>query len=64
MASKDLRTIKQIVEARPGFTEPAIRGLIFRAAENGLDHALVRIGRRVLIDLARFDVWLEAQRVA
>jgi hypothetical protein len=29
---------------------------------NGLAPAIIRVGRRVLIDLDRFDEWLEAQR--
>jgi hypothetical protein len=29
---------------------------------NGLASAIIRIGRRVLIDLDRFDAWIEAQR--
>lgn len=64
MPAKDLRTVKQVAEVRPSFTEAALRGLIFRAHGNGLDRALIRVGRRVLIDLAKFDAWLEMQRVA
>ena len=64
MSAKDLLTVKKLAEIRPAFTESALRGLIFRAAENGLDRAIVKVGRRVLIDLARFDRWLEKQRVA
>jgi hypothetical protein len=29
---------------------------------NGLASAIIRIGRRVLIDLDRFDAWIEIQR--
>lgn len=57
------------------FTEAALRALIFKAGPsyssrgevipgNGLLEAgaIIRLGRRVLIDLDRFDGWLMAQR--
>lgn len=64
MPAKDLRTVKQVIELRPSFTESMLRGLIFRSEENGLDRAIVKIGRRVHIDLVVFDAWIEAQRLA
>ena len=63
MAARDLRTIKQVAAERQGFTESALRGLVFRAPSNGLEPSLVKIGRRVLIDLERFDEWLESNRL-
>ena len=56
------------------FSESAIRHLIFGAEDriasdgtvirgNGLAPAILRIGRRVLIDLEAFDCWLETHRV-
>lgn len=63
MPMKDLHTVKQLAEIRPSFSESALRGLIFRAEENGLDRVIVRVGRRVLLDLTRFDAWLEKQRM-
>ncbi len=62
MAAPDIRTVKQVTQARPAFTEASLRWLIFNAERNGLNQALVRIGRRVLIDLERFDHWLEDHR--
>lgn len=59
---RNLRTVKQLAaESAGSFTEPALRWLIFKANENGLEPALVRIGRRVRIDLERFNHWLGQQ---
>jgi hypothetical protein len=71
-----LAAIKQVpdLEGYRWLTEPALRHLIFaaddrinsrgeRVAGNGLGLALVRVGRRVLVDLDAFDQWLESHRV-
>ncbi len=60
--AKNLRTVPQVVEECPAFSEAAIRKLILRAPLNGLEPAIVRIGRRVLIDYKSFNRWLERQR--
>jgi hypothetical protein len=60
----DLRTIKQLAQQNPAFTEASLRWLVFNARQNGLDAAIVRIGRRVLIDVQKLDAWLEARREA
>ncbi len=54
-------------------TRASIRHLIFAANDrtnsagevipgNGLDKALIRVGRRVLIDLDQMTIWLEGHR--
>jgi hypothetical protein len=60
----NLRTIKQLAQENPAFTEASLRWLVFNARQNGLDAAIVRGGRRVLIDLQKLDAWLEARREA
>lgn len=57
-----LFTIKQLAEAHPGFTEPAIRDDVFHAPRNGLAefHAIVRKGRRVYLDEEQYLAWLLA----
>ena len=64
------RTIEQFAERHPAFTPPALRNLIFKAAPrqsskgpipgNGLmeSGAIVRLGRRVLINEAKFLAWV------
>jgi hypothetical protein len=63
-------TVGQFSERNPAFTPAAIRNLVFKAkdrqsscgviAGNGLIEAgaILRIGRKVLIDEARFHDWM------
>jgi hypothetical protein len=39
-----------------------LRWLIFNAQANGLERALVRVGRKVLIDREEFVLWLNSHR--
>ena len=66
-----LHTVKSFAETHPAFSVAALRALIFRSAErgssrgaikgNGLGSAIVRIGRKVLIDETKFLAWVEMQ---
>lgn len=62
MVSERLRTLRQLAERNPAFTEGALRWHVFQAKQNGLDKAIVRVGRRVLIDELEFNRWLEGKR--
>ncbi len=62
MISERLRTLRQLAERNPAFTEGALRWHVFNSKHNGLDCAIVRVGRRVLIDEAEFSRWLESKR--
>ncbi|MBL8252217.1 MAG: hypothetical protein JNJ76_01265 [Candidatus Competibacter sp.] len=65
-------TIRQLSERFPAFSEPAIRNLVFCAKErhssqgpipgNGLDRAIIRVGRKVLIDAEQFQAWLREKQ--
>jgi len=71
---KQLKTVNQFSEAHPAFPPAALRGLIFKANPrithdgpqpgNGLIEAgaIIRIGRRVLIDEDKFFAWIEQQQ--
>ena len=74
-AASPLRTPKQVVECGDYtfLTHGGLRHLIFAAKPrtnsrgetipgNGLSSAIVRLGSKLLIDLDRFDLWLEAHR--
>lgn len=61
MDFRKLQTVKQIAEANPAFSEAGLRWLVFHAERNGLDRALVRVGRKLLVDVDRFGDWLEAR---
>lgn len=58
-----LSTVNQFTEKQPAFTNGGLRSLIFNEHSNGLakSGAIVRIGRKVLIDEAKFFGWVEAQ---
>jgi hypothetical protein len=64
MSPENLRTVRQLAEECPAFSQASIRWAIFHAQRNGLAPALVRVGRRVLIDKASFATWLERHRQA
>ena len=65
-------TIRQLSERYPAFSEPALRNLVFCAKPrpsskgvipgNGLDRAIIRIGRKVLIDAEQFQAWLRGKQ--
>lgn len=66
-------TVKQFAQRNPAFSELSLRNLIFKSAErqssrglipgNGLlaAGAIVRIGRKVLIDEPAFFGWIDSQ---
>ena len=70
--TRTLSTVRQFSEKHPAFSQGAIRNLIFLAEDrktskgtipgNGLSVALVRIGRKLLIDEARFFEWIDQQQ--
>ncbi len=67
---RTLNTVRQHSDKFPAFTQGAIRNLVFLSEDrktskgtikgNGLDVALVRIGRKLLIDEAKFFEWIDA----
>jgi hypothetical protein len=77
-AGPRLATVREIPKI-PGYqwcTQPALRHLLFEAEDrvsscgekipgNGLTEigAIIRIGRKILIDLDKFDSWVELHRV-
>ena len=61
---RNLKSVRDISQANPAFTEPSLRWLIFNSKSNGLDEALVRVNRRVYIDTERFNEWLEQGRAS
>ena len=58
---KRLSSVKNMPSHYPEFTPGSIRWLIFNGQENGFEHCTVRIGRKILIDLDKFDLWLDEQ---
>jgi hypothetical protein len=56
-----LGDVDALVREHPGFTTPAVRTLIHRAKDNGLDRHIYRVGRKVLVDLNGFQDWVREQ---
>lgn len=67
-----LLTVRQFSDKHPAFPQGSLRNLIFLSENrktskatikgNGLDIALVRIRRKLLIDEAKFFEWVNAQQ--
>ena len=67
-----LLSVRQFSEKHPAFPQGSLRNLIFLAESrktskgmipgNGLNIALVRIGRKLLIDETKFFQWIDEQQ--
>jgi len=66
MAITTYSTVKQFSQRHPAFPEGGLRHRIFHAESNGLAEsgAIIRNGRRVLIDEERFFAWLRERGAA
>lgn len=58
----NLRAVEQMPEEFPYLTKGALRWLLFHRETNGLNMAVVRVGRRLFIDIEKFSEWLESHR--
>ena len=58
-----LQTVPQFSEDNPAFPVGGLRWPIFNEAKNGLKDAgaIVRVGRKVLIDADRYFDWVYSQ---
>jgi hypothetical protein len=55
-------TIRQTVEKYPFFTESSLRWYLFNRGTNGLAAAVIKIGKKVLIDDEKFIGWVDSHR--
>ena len=73
MESRTLLTVPQFAEKNRAWTQAALRALILNAEDrvnsrgerlpgNGLAPAIVRVGRKVLIDEQAFFAWIVEQQ--
>lgn len=60
-AKRHILTVQQFCQQHPAFSEGGMRWFLFHRKSNGLDKAVVKCGRRVLIDEDRFFQWLDEQ---
>ncbi len=60
----NLKTISQFSHEYPAFPEGGIRWQIFNQDKNGLKEsgAVVRIGRKVLLDTDKYFSWIKQQQ--
>lgn len=56
-----LLTVSQFVEKHSWATKGGLRALLFNRKKNGLDAAVVRLGRKLLLDEEQFFQWLESR---
>jgi hypothetical protein len=59
-------TVQQFTNKHAAFNTGGLRSIIFNEHQNGLakSGAIVRIGRKILIDEAKFFAWVELQNRA
>src|SRR5215208_295802 len=50
-------SVKEFVKKHPSYTEGGLRWLLFHRRTNGLETAVIRHGRRLLIDERKFFEW-------
>jgi hypothetical protein len=73
MQSQALLTVPQFAEKNRAWTQAALRALILNAEDrinsrgerivgNGLSQAIVRLGRKVMIDEQAFFAWVAEQQ--
>ena len=60
-ASRRLVTVRQFCQQHTAFSVGGIRWLLFHRNQNGLERAVRKVGRRVLIDIDQFFLWIEGQ---
>ena len=61
---RDLATINQFAERYPWAKAGGLRWQVFNEQKNGLQEAgaVVRVGRKVLIDVPRYFEWIDKQQ--
>jgi hypothetical protein len=59
--TRRLFTVSQFIERHPWCTKGGMRHFLFYRESNGLDKAILKIGKRLLIDEDKFFEWLEQQ---
>jgi len=59
----NLQTVSQFAESNPAFPIGGLRWMIFNEDKNGLKAAgaIVRVGRKVLIDTDKYFQWVHSQ---
>lgn len=56
----NLLSVREMARRHPCFSEASLRWLIAKSSQNGLYSAIVRVGRRILINVELFEAWIKA----
>jgi hypothetical protein len=59
---RTLHTVQQFSQKHPAFTPGSLRWLLFHRETNGLARAVLKVGRRVLLDEDAFFTWLDEHK--
>lgn len=62
MEIKKYATVKEMCVIYPFFTQPGLRHIILEN-RNGIKECMVRIGRKLLFDIEKFQTWLDKQKM-
>jgi len=64
MQASDVLSVAEVAAkySAAGFTQSSLRWLLFNREQNGLSRAVIRVGRRLLIDERAFLDWLHSRR--
>ena len=57
---RNLATVKELLDANPCLTNGWLRHKLFHRQTNGLEQCVLQIGRKLLIDVDRFEEWMES----
>ncbi|HXO19919.1 MAG TPA: hypothetical protein VOA87_08360 [Thermoanaerobaculia bacterium] len=55
-------SVRELSRKHPAFSEGSLRWLLFHRESNGLAQAVIRSGRRLLVDERRFLAWVDSLR--
>lgn len=56
-----LVNMKQLSKIYPVFTISTLRWFRFNGSNNGFNDCVLKIGRKLLIDVNKFEIWLSSQ---
>lgn len=55
-------TVQQYVDSHPYYTMAAFRWILFNRASNQFNTAVIKIGKKILIDSVAAEEWENSQR--
>lgn len=55
-------TVQQYVDSHPYYSMAAFRWILFNRAANGINAAVIKIGKKILIDCEAAEEWENSQR--